>query len=241
MPPFPPSPDPSKSNALSAEGWQLWQKRQYSDALEKFEQAVKLNPDNTSAWNGLGWVQFNSGSPDEAEQAWQKCLALTPTHAAALNGIGQLALLQRQYDKAETYLLQAANANASAAWFGLARIYLLQGKYDQAEKWAQKLVSAEPKNEEGTRMLAAARARNVDPELRSQFEPPAPERPRQASWQPRRGHGGPTPGSPKTSDRVDTPSNGTPDTTIRGAVACPADGKPAASIKTPPSESLHVF
>ena len=163
----------AKSTAAAAQAWKLWQQRKLGEALTKFEEAVKLNPNNTNALNGLGWVQFNSGTNDEAEKAWQKCLALAPNHAAALNGLGQLALMKRQYDKAETYLLKAADNNASTAYFGLARVYLLQGKYEQAEKWAQKLVTAEPSSQEGPKMLAAAKAGQLDPELRNQLEPPS--------------------------------------------------------------------
>lgn len=167
--------DVPRSNALNAQAWQLWQSHQLPEALEKFREAVKLNPNNANAWNGLGWVNFNSGSYAEAQEAWEKCLKIMPNHPAALNGLGQLALIQRQYGKAEKYLLRAANMQASAAWFGLARLYLLQGKYEQAEKWAQKLVTTDPSNQEGTKMLAAAKARSLDPELRSQLEPPPAE------------------------------------------------------------------
>lgn len=169
--------DVGRSNAIAAEAWQSWQQQKPAEALEKFQKAVELNPNNANAWNGLGWVYFGSGTNDEAQDAWQKCLAIMPNNAAALNGLGQLALNQRQYDKAEKYLLKAANQQAQAAWFGLARLYLLQGKYEQAQMWAQKLVTGDPHNTDAARMLSAAKARQLAPDLRNLLEPPPAETP----------------------------------------------------------------
>ncbi len=97
-----------KAAALSAEGWQLWQKQDLKPAIEKFEAAVKLDPKNAAAWNGLGWDNFNSGKAEAAQTAFKKVIALEPKHPAALNGLGQIALSQRNYREAEEYLLQAA-------------------------------------------------------------------------------------------------------------------------------------
>ncbi len=164
--------DPVRSNALSTEGWQLWQRRDMAAALEKFREAVKLDPKNANAWNGMGWVCFNSGSGDEAQKAWLRCLQLVPNHPAALNGLGQLALMRRQYGLAERYLLRAANFHATAAYWGLARVYLLQGKWQQAANWAQTIVTQEPNNPEAEQLLAAAKAKHLDPVLRQKIEPP---------------------------------------------------------------------
>lgn len=161
-----------QSGALAQEGWQLWQGRNFVQAAEKFEQAVKLAPKNTSAWNGLGWSRFNSGQQDAAEKAFKKVIALEPKHPAALNGLGQLALLRRNYKDAEKYLLKAA-PQASAAWYGLARLYLLEGKFNDAKKWAKKVVDSGEANDLAKEMLEAAEEKKLTPELREQIEPPA--------------------------------------------------------------------
>jgi Flp pilus assembly protein TadD len=98
---------------------------------------------------------------------------MEPDHPAALNGLGQINLMQRKYDDAEKYLLQAS-PQAPAAWYGLARMYLLQGKFDQAEKWAQKLVNSGQADEVAKQMLAAAKSKQLSDELRASIEPPAP-------------------------------------------------------------------
>jgi tetratricopeptide (TPR) repeat protein len=155
------SADAQKAQALSQEGWQLWQQRKLPEAEAKFAEAVKLDPQNANAYNGLGWAQFNQGK-DEAVKAFEKVVALEPDHAAGLNGLGQYYLQKNELDKAEKYLLQAASNEASAAWYGLARLYLMKNDFDRALPWAL-LVAREPGADEGARkMLDAARERKLD-------------------------------------------------------------------------------
>jgi Flp pilus assembly protein TadD len=161
---------------LTQQGWALWQKGDLAEAAVKFEQAVQLAPKSEAAWNGLGWANLNSGKTAEARKAFQRLIAINPRHPAALNGLGQLALMQRKYDQAETYLLKSAGSpGATAAWYGLARLYLLQEKYDKAEKWAQKLVSSGQADDDGKQMLEAAKNKHVSDELRKLIEPPKNE------------------------------------------------------------------
>ena len=156
---------------LTREGWQLWQWGKLTEAVAKFQQAVKLSPSDANVWNGLGWSEFNSGQSAAAEAAFAKAIALQPDQSGALNGLGQIYLSQRKYDTAEKYLLQAS-PQAPAAWYGLARIYLLEGKFEQAEKWAQNVVDSGQGDETAKKMLEAAKARKLSDGLRMLLEPP---------------------------------------------------------------------
>lgn len=165
----------NRAAALSTKAWRLWNQQRYAEAEEAFDKAVQLDPESANAWNGLGWSRFNQGGSAEAEEAFARCTKLDPEHPAALNGLGQVYLAQRQYDKAEAPLLKAAGLNASAAWFGLTRLYLLQGKFDKATPWAEKSAKAQPNDETAKKMLAAAKAGKLDPELKQIIEPPDPK------------------------------------------------------------------
>ncbi|QDU91112.1 Cellulose synthase operon protein C precursor [Pirellulimonas nuda] len=157
--------------ARSAEGWRLWQAQEFGPAQQQFEMAVELDPKAADAWNGLGWSRFNGGDAEGAVPAFEKCVELEPRHPAALNGLGQIYLMWRDYDRAETYL-KKASPQASAAWFGLARLYLLTGDYPQAQRWARKALAQSPTDEGLKRIIAAARAKQVDPDLRAMLEGP---------------------------------------------------------------------
>jgi Flp pilus assembly protein TadD len=162
--------DTERSSQLAQEGWQLWQQQQFNQAVDKFQEAVKLDSKNVNAWNGLGWSQFNSGQYDKAEPSFKKLLDLEPLFPAGLNGLGQLYLIQKKYDLAEKYLLKAA-PQAPAAQYGLARLYLLQGKYDAAAKWAKKAVASGDDDGSAKLMLKAAQQKKLPDELRKQLDP----------------------------------------------------------------------
>ncbi|UCD29596.1 MAG: tetratricopeptide repeat protein, partial [Planctomycetota bacterium] len=164
--------DLARADSLASRGWSLWGSKEYALAEVKFEDAIKLDPNSTKAWNGLGWSRFWLGDRSGAEKAFKKCVGLDENAAGALNGLGQIYFLQREYDKAEKYLLKAAaDPQASAAWYGLARLYLLQEKYEQAAKWAAKVVDCPDADEVAKKMLDAARAEKLDPQLRRLIEP----------------------------------------------------------------------
>jgi tetratricopeptide (TPR) repeat protein len=77
----------------------------------------------------------------------------------------------REYDQAEKYLKKAA-PQAPAAWYGLSRLYLLEGQWSNAQKWLRKALAQQPGDEQLKRMLAAAKAKNLDAELRQLIEGP---------------------------------------------------------------------
>ena len=165
------SPDAEKAEALSTEGWKLWQERKMSDAEAKFAEAVKLDAKNTNALNGLGWSRFNQGNAKDAIEPFQKVVAIEPDHAAALNGLGQVYLYQGKLDDAEKHLLKAAANNASAAYWGLARLYLMKSDFDRALPWALLVVKEQPADDVAAQMLSAARNRKVDDSLKKQIAP----------------------------------------------------------------------
>lgn len=166
-----------RAEALTSEGWQLWQRREMLAAARKFEEAVELNPKEANAWNGFGWALFNGGQPMRAERAFEQCVKLEPSHAAALNGLGQLYLSRGEYNEAEKYLTKSAeNPHASAAWWGLAKVYLIKGEFKKAKSWAEKIVAVSPDDQFAQQMLAAAKEGKISDELRKLIEPAAQQR-----------------------------------------------------------------
>lgn len=172
--------DTEKSSQLAQAGWQLWQARQFTLAVDKFQEAVKLDSKNSMAWNGLGWSQFNSGSYDPAIESFQHALRLEPNLPAAQNGIGQILLAEGKLDEAKLQLEKAA-PEASAAWYGLARICLLQGKFDEAATWAKKVVDSGEADDTAKQMLQAAQDKKLPPELRREIQPAPIEKPSAAA------------------------------------------------------------
>jgi tetratricopeptide (TPR) repeat protein/tRNA A-37 threonylcarbamoyl transferase component Bud32 len=160
-----------RGEALSVEGYALWRQQKLSDAIDKFEQAVALDPQSANAWNGLGWARFNSGQTETAVEAFEKAVKLERNHPAALNGLGQAYFYYGELEKAEPYLLKAA-PQAPIAAYGLGKLYLLQGKFDDAAKWLPKaMASDQPNDPLLQQMIAAAKSKELPDELRQRLEP----------------------------------------------------------------------
>lgn len=161
--------------ALSSEGWQLWQAGKLDAAAEKFRQAVALDPTNANAFNGLGWAELNGGNAKAAQAAFEKCVAIQKNHPAAMNGLGVIAFAHHDFAAAERNWLAVADT-APAAAAGLAKLYLLQGKFDEAAKYAQQAADSPGADPFINRLLAAAKAGKLDPQLKAEIEPrPAPQ------------------------------------------------------------------
>ena len=162
--------DARKAGALANRGWKLYLSEAFDEAADKFVSAVELDPRITKAWNGLGWSRFKLGQSKAAVEAFEKCIAMEADHAAARNGLGHICFNRGQYDQAEVHWILVAD-EASRTWWGLTKLYLLQGKFDQAARWAQKLAKEVPDDKLAKRMLAAAKAKRLDPKLRKEIEP----------------------------------------------------------------------
>jgi tetratricopeptide (TPR) repeat protein len=155
------------------EGWKLWQSGNGVAAEEKFKAATELDAADANNWNGLGWSRMQQHNYPGAWEAFERCLQIDGKHPAGLNGAGQVKLQLGQFDVAERYLAKAA-PRAPAARFGLARVQLLLGKYDAAARTLRQLTgkNAGELNPELLKMMrAAAKSRQLPPELKQQLEP----------------------------------------------------------------------
>jgi tetratricopeptide (TPR) repeat protein len=161
------------ADALRQQDWQLYQKLQTSDAADKFQQAIQIDPQVADAWSGLGWSQFMLGQADKGEAAFNRAIALDPNYPPSLNGLGWVFFGRNQFDKAEVFWLKATNSTGAES--GLCKMYLLEGKWDDAAKYAQKVLdSNDVTGADRTAVktwLQAARNRNLPQDLRNTISP----------------------------------------------------------------------
>lgn len=157
---LPSSKDKLKAEDLTSQGWGLWRERKLSEAEEKFEQAVKLNPRADNAWQGLGWAQLNQGKRLNAKESFEKCVEVNPENSAALNGLGWIA--HGQGDAAEAIkwwekAVRVSNGRATASLSGLTEVYMYQGKYEKAVEYYKMWLSAEPDSKQAKEGLQKAK------------------------------------------------------------------------------------
>jgi tetratricopeptide (TPR) repeat protein len=158
-------PQREKALALVSQGQRLTAEDRDAEALGDFSLAVQLAPNLADAWEALAASQSRGFQSTQAERAYQRALSLEPDHPGALHGLGNLYLRRGEEEKAERIWLRGGLDQQ------LARLYLLQGRFHQAEVHLAKLSTDGPANELVNRMARAARARRLDPALRSFLEP----------------------------------------------------------------------
>ena len=97
--------DPTDAEALNVKGMNYVRTRQLKEALECFEQAVKLNPNHSRAWYNRGMSLMGLGeSNEEALHCFQKAIEIDPLYAEAWNNKGAvLTMLDRNNDALTCY------------------------------------------------------------------------------------------------------------------------------------------
>lgn len=92
--------DPTDAEALNVKGMNFVRTRQLKEALECFEEAVKLNPNHSSAWYNRGMSLMGLGeSNEEALHCFQKAIEIDPLYAEAWNNKGGvLTMLDKKND-----------------------------------------------------------------------------------------------------------------------------------------------
>ena len=69
------------------EGMALTKEEDYSAAIEKYEQAIALNPLYPEAYNNLGVCHARMGDFDKAKEAWEKALTINPQSREAIENL----------------------------------------------------------------------------------------------------------------------------------------------------------
>lgn len=97
--------DATDVESLNVKGMNLVRKNELRSALECFELAVKLNPNNSKSWYNKGMSLVSLGeSKDEALHCFQKAIEINPFDAEAWNNKGAvLAMLGKERDALTCY------------------------------------------------------------------------------------------------------------------------------------------
>jgi len=105
-------------NQMSADAIRLWKERKGPEALEKFEQVVRLAPDNAEAHFSLGVIYEAQRNFSEALSSYRKALEIDPNkreYREAVALVEKKAVSQGQEDGKKKELRELAE-NASGAY-----------------------------------------------------------------------------------------------------------------------------
>jgi len=141
--------NPSCWMALNNLGVVQFQKGDLDDAIEKYEQSLRLNPDYAEARYNLGSALLQKGKIDDAIAQCQKALELGPNDPDAHVVLGNAFMARRDIDGAISQYTQALalRAEDSNAHYNLATALREKGEFEQAGREYQKAREFEPREE----------------------------------------------------------------------------------------------
>ncbi len=113
-------------------------------AIESYQKAIALNPNNYKYYDNLGIAFGQVGSLDKAELQFNKAIALNPPDPIPYSNIGYLYFLKKNFRLAETNLKQAyaIDSNFTKVQILLVNLYYQEKNYDQVRFYADKLQKA---------------------------------------------------------------------------------------------------
>lgn len=128
------------------QGVQNSQKMEYSEAIDAFQHAIKLNPKHSEAYYNLGHAYFKLHRYEESLQAYQKAAEIKPKYVDAHISIGIVAAMLSRYDEALSALKKAVKVKPdhAEAHNNLGNIYSEMGNHEQAMKSYEKAVKIKP-------------------------------------------------------------------------------------------------
>lgn len=145
------------AKALVKEGVQLNDQGKYAEAIEKYNQALKIDPGNIYADFEMAYSLFASGKGNEGIPHLEKVIAAnTSLSAGAYDLLGSIYDKDNKKDKAvEAYKAGIkANPTYQRSYYNLGIVYFRYKQYADAEKCAVEAIKLDPKHASSQRMYA---------------------------------------------------------------------------------------
>lgn len=127
---------PSLARAHVAAGEVCAIEYKYSEAAERFRDAIRIQSDDPWTWDSLSWVLGYQQPPDgvAAEKAAREAIRMQPQFSTAYYHLGRALTLQGRYDEAAAAFehVSELSKNAAMARYGMALVHLARGKHERA-------------------------------------------------------------------------------------------------------------
>ncbi len=123
--------------------------KQYKEAIECYEEAIKIDPENAPAYNDKGNVLYNLKQYDKAIVCYDEAIRINPAYAIAYYNKGNALHGLRQYDKAIVCYDEAIRINpedAAAAYNNKGNVLYNLKQYDKAIVCYDEAIRINPEN-----------------------------------------------------------------------------------------------
>jgi len=127
---------PEDFAALNAIGLCLARAGRPSEAVEKLDAALKLEPGYAPSHYNRGWALENLGELAAARLSYEQAVALDPSHAKALGNLAALAVRTSDLEDAKSFALRALDLESRqpTASIALAQVELGEGELARSEQ-----------------------------------------------------------------------------------------------------------
>jgi tetratricopeptide (TPR) repeat protein len=158
----------SSPEALDARGDVLRQEKNYLDAIDYYEAALKKKSDAV-IYNKIGMTYLSMGNLDKAQSSIEKSIKMDKKYAEAINNLGVTFYLKKKYRQAEkNYKKALAIRDAASFHSNLGTVYVEQKQYEKGMTEYAKAYQMDPDVFERSSRTGVS-ARMQSPEDRARF------------------------------------------------------------------------
>ena len=122
------------SSALNDNGLNLFYQSRYEEAIQAFEESIRVDPYYAQPWNNIGNILVIQSKYDDSIQAFEEAISLDPKYADPWCGKGLALYNLGDYDEAIQAFDEAIRLDPgfALAWNNKGVTLAAQGKYDEA-------------------------------------------------------------------------------------------------------------
>lgn len=144
-------------NIASLLGRNYTMMEQYEKAIEEYQEALRVHPNNTNALLNTGYCYLKMGRLDDAEHFFKRFLAIMPDVAKGYNNLGIVYFSKRDYEQAAQCYKKALELEPGygEAHFNLGNVYRAQGRVQEALREYEEAVRVKPELHDVRSMLVS--------------------------------------------------------------------------------------
>jgi len=138
--------EPDRADWWFLQGYALGRQGKHAEAIESFEFAIRLSPEEECTWLALGQSLSELGQDVRAIQTYRQALRYRPESAQAYLALGDIYQKQGKLDLAIPNYRECVRYDPDSApgWYGLAGAYQLTGQNERRDEALRSLRKLAP-------------------------------------------------------------------------------------------------
>lgn len=160
-------------NQLIKQGQALGKNRDHLSAIEQYRKALAIEPHHPEALANLGQSLLALGRYEESAKAFQSALDNAPKNPTALFGLAETLINDKQFDAAESRLLDlvASGRHDATTWLRLGDVAAYKGKDFAAHDFYLKVLKSPTTGNASFDPIAMAKARLDEMAVKRETQP----------------------------------------------------------------------